>query len=90
MIDLGLELIGAAILTARARARLTQQQLAQGAGVNQSTISRLERGRLKGMRLRRLAQIVARLNDIPLSADRQLSGGPPSVRAARARHRREE
>ena len=56
----GLELIGQ-LVKGRRTAGITQRQLGERAGVNQSTISRLERGRLNGMRLKRLAAILATL-----------------------------
>jgi transcriptional regulator with XRE-family HTH domain len=60
----GLEIIGRAVWEARRRAGISQRQLAYLAGVHQSTISRLERGRLNGMRLQRLAAIVAVLDQL--------------------------
>jgi transcriptional regulator with XRE-family HTH domain len=60
----GLEIIGRAAWEARRRAGLTQRELGYRVGVHQSTISRLERGRLNGMRLKRLAAIVAALDQI--------------------------
>ena len=60
----GLEIIGRAAWKARRRAGLTQRELGYRVGVHQSTISRLERGRLNGMRLKRLAAIVAALDRI--------------------------
>ena len=57
----GLELIGELVHEGRRQAGITQRHLAKHADVNQSTISRLERGRLNGMRLKRLAVILATL-----------------------------
>ena len=57
----GLELIGQLVYEGRRTAGITQRHLAKHAGVNQSTISRLERGRLNGLRLKRLAAILASL-----------------------------
>jgi transcriptional regulator with XRE-family HTH domain len=62
----GLEIIGRAVWEARRRAGLSQRQLGYRAGVHQSTISRLERGRLTGMRLQRLATIVAVLDQLSI------------------------
>ena len=62
----GLEIIGRAVWEARRRAGLSQRQLGYRAGVHQSTISRLERGRLNGMRLQRLATIVAVLDQLSI------------------------
>ena len=41
---------------------MSQHQLARAVGVNQSVISRLENGKLVGLRLRHLGSIVALLN----------------------------
>ena len=60
----GLEIIGRALYEARRRAGLTQRRLAYICGVHQSTISRLERGRLNGIRLKKLALIVAALESL--------------------------
>ena len=55
---------GCALYEARRRAGLTQRRLAYTCGVHQSTISRLERGRLDGIRLKKLALIVAALESL--------------------------
>ena len=60
----GLQIIGRALYEARRRAGLTQRRLAYICGVHQSTISRLERGRLNGIRLKKLALIVAALESL--------------------------
>jgi DNA-binding XRE family transcriptional regulator len=62
MVATGMELLGGWIREARVRAGMTQAQLARLAGVHQSTLSRLERGRLDGLRLHRLAAIIAVLD----------------------------
>jgi ribosome-binding protein aMBF1 (putative translation factor) len=56
--------LGRAILAARRRAGLSQRALAECCGVDQPSISRLERGMLPGISLRRLAAILARLPDL--------------------------
>ena len=65
-----MELIGRWILDARRRAGFTQAQLARMSGLHQSTISRLERGKLQGLSLHRLAVLAAVLEhvlaDLPL------------------------
>ena len=58
------ETLGRAILAARRRAGLSQRALAERCGVDQPSISRLERGILPGISLRRLAAIVATLPDL--------------------------
>ncbi len=55
-------LLGRWILDARVRAGLGQAQLGRMARVHQSTISRLENGRLEGLSLYKLAMIVAVLD----------------------------
>ena len=55
--------LGQWIRQARVAAGMTQSQLARLAGVSQSTISRLERGRLEGLALFRLVAIIAVLDN---------------------------
>ena len=54
----GIELIGRWVREARLRAGMSQATLALLSGLHPSTISRLERGVLQGLRLHRLAMIV--------------------------------
>ena len=72
MIPLGMEIIGRWIRDARVRAGYSQSQLMRMSGVHQSTISRLERAKLQGLSLHRLAVLVAvlahALRDIPVGA----------------------
>ena len=63
LIDPGMRLIGLWIRDARLRAGMGQAQLGRLAHVHQSTISRLENGRLEGLSLYKLAMIVAVLDD---------------------------
>ena len=64
-VHVGLRVIGAIVRDARLRRNLTQRQLAWQALLAQSTISRLETGRLQGMRLRTLAAIIGVLRMNP-------------------------
>jgi DNA-binding XRE family transcriptional regulator len=57
-IQRGLGLIGESLRRARHRAGLSQRQLEEMSGVDQSTISKLENGRLVSLRLVRLAALV--------------------------------
>lgn len=66
----GLEIIGQLVYEGRRDAGITQRHLGRLAGVNQSTISRLEHGRLNGMRLTRLAQVLATLEWLATSRRR--------------------
>jgi DNA-binding XRE family transcriptional regulator len=59
----GLAIIASLVRQGRRGAGITQQQLAWAAEVHQSTISRLERGHLRAMRLVRLARVVGTLVD---------------------------
>ncbi len=70
-IEHGLEIIGHDLRQARRARLMTQQALENWSGVDQTTISRLERGELTSLRLIRLAAIVA-----------ALSGDPPGREAA--------
>lgn len=58
----GAQIIGGWFLSMRLERRWTQRQLAWRCQVSQSTISRLETGRLRGMRLSTMAIIAAVLN----------------------------
>ena len=73
----GLLILGRAIQGRRVGSGLTQRQLAFHVGFNQSTISRLERGQLRAMRLTSLARVLGRLN---VSPDALAPGAPPSTR----------
>ena len=57
LVNQGLDRIAEGIYQARRRAGWTQRQLAWRCGVDQPTISRVERGVLSGISLRRLARI---------------------------------
>jgi transcriptional regulator with XRE-family HTH domain len=62
MVAVGMERLGRWIRESRVQAGMTQAQLARLAGIHQTTLSRLERGRLEGLRLHRLAAIIAVLD----------------------------
>jgi transcriptional regulator with XRE-family HTH domain len=57
-VQVGLLIIGGLVRDARLHRNLTQRQLAWASTLTQSTISKLETGRLRGMRLRTLAAII--------------------------------
>lgn len=61
LVEIGVDVVGRMVLDARRRANLTQGQLERMSGVDQTTISRLERGRLPGITLGRLAAILGAL-----------------------------
>jgi transcriptional regulator with XRE-family HTH domain len=64
MVQLGSFFIGELVRHRRYRLKLSQAELGLAAGVSQPVISRLERGRLRGIRFARLAQIVAVLGGL--------------------------
>lgn len=64
-VRLGTEAIGASVRLARLRRGYSQRQLAWRVSMAQSTISRLESGTLRGMRLSRLAMIFGVLEGNP-------------------------
>ena len=64
-VRVGLIVIGGIVREARRRRGLTQRQLAWSSTLSQSTISRLETGRLRGMRLFTLAAIIGVLRTNP-------------------------
>ena len=61
----GARIIGAGVRGARLSAGLSQRQLAWRCGLHQSIISRLETGRLRGMRFRTLARILGAVRASP-------------------------
>jgi DNA-binding XRE family transcriptional regulator len=64
-----LEIFGQRIRAGRYRSGLSQRQLANRAGVSQSTISRLERGRCTGLAFIRLVAICAAMGtDFPFGS----------------------
>ena len=64
LVQKGLDLLGAAMRRARERKGWTQRELEARTGVDQSTISRFERGDRVGMRFSRLALIVGVLGGL--------------------------
>lgn len=62
MVTIGMDRLGRWIRDARLRASMSQGQLARLAGMHQTTLSRLERGRLEGLQLHRLAALIAVLD----------------------------
>jgi transcriptional regulator with XRE-family HTH domain len=93
-VRVGLLVIGGIVRDARLRRNLTQRQLAWQALLTQSTISRLETGRLQGMRLRTLAAIIGvlRMNPKGRASDGWKATGPafPEPPAPRRRLPRQE
>ena len=61
----GLKVIGRGVRTARVGQGLTQRQLGWRVGLNQSTISRLETGRLRTMWMLALARVMGTLRMSP-------------------------
>jgi len=61
--------IGAGVTRARRERQLSQRGLAARSGVDQGTISRLERGLAPGMRLESLARILLVLHAIDIRTD---------------------
>lgn len=81
----GLAAIGESMLDGRLGVGLSQRQLAWRVGLSQSTISRLETGSLRGLRLKNLALIIGALRldprfvqpDEPAPPRRRLPGQRP-------------
>jgi transcriptional regulator with XRE-family HTH domain len=78
----GLRLIGASVRAGRWNWGMSQRQLAWRALVSQSTISKLETGKLQGMRLGTLARIVGILR-VGVTNDDPNPPPPPSRRLPR-------
>ena len=72
----GMAVIAEVVQRGRQGAGITQQRLADAVGMNQSTISRLERGELRAMRMVRLARVIGTLVEF---------GGLPSPEHLRGR-----
>ena len=70
----GRRVIGDGVRRARLRQRLSQRQLGWRVGLNQSTISRLETGQLRTMRMVTLARVIGVLR---LGPDHLFPGEPP-------------
>ncbi|MEO8469744.1 MAG: helix-turn-helix transcriptional regulator [Chloroflexota bacterium] len=77
IVHAGMALIGDLVRTSRLDLGLSQRQLAWRVSMSQSTISRLESGTLRGMRLPRLALVIGVLRLDPRSAH---LGQPPAPR----------
>lgn len=73
----GMTAVGDLVRTSRLNLGLSQRQLAWRVGMSQSTISRLESGTLRGMRLPKLALIIGALRLDPRFTR---SGEPPAPR----------
>jgi DNA-binding XRE family transcriptional regulator len=73
-VTLGRQVIGAGIRAARLGLGMSQRQLGRRAYLSPSAISRLETGRLQGLRQRTLARVVGVLQASPGYA---FPGGPP-------------
>lgn len=63
--------LGRAVELARARRHISQEMLEARSGIDQSTISRFERGLAPGLRLDRVAQILAGLDVDVVEIDRR-------------------
>jgi transcriptional regulator with XRE-family HTH domain len=75
VVDIGRRLIGQAIRRGRLTFGLSQRQLAWRVGVNQSTVSRIETGKLAGVRWPTFARMIGMLYSAhPLT----FSGEPPA------------
>jgi transcriptional regulator with XRE-family HTH domain len=94
VVQRGMELIGAAVRRRRERLGWSQRELERRTRVDQTTISRLENGRRVGLRLARLARLVAVLGGLDFDGGRvdrpdggrvdRPDGGrpkPPSIRS---------
>ena len=77
MVREGMTVIGELVRTSRLDLGLSQRQLAWRVSMSQSTISRLESGTLRGMRLQRLALVLGVLRLDPRSVH---FGEPPAPR----------
>ena len=67
-LQLGWEIIGAMVKRRRARLGWSQRDLSRASGLAQSAISRLETGKLSGVRFARFAKLVAAMGGLDLDA----------------------
>jgi transcriptional regulator with XRE-family HTH domain len=63
-VDAGVAAFGREVLTTRRRYRMTQMQLERRSGLDQTMISRIERGQLHGIPLRRLVLLADGLDAV--------------------------
>jgi DNA-binding Xre family transcriptional regulator len=63
-VQLGFEILGAAVKRRRIVLGWSQRELERASGVDQTIISRLERGILRGIRFSRFARLVAAMNGL--------------------------
>jgi DNA-binding Xre family transcriptional regulator len=72
----GWEILGAMVKRRRIALHWSQRDLQRAAGINQSAISRLENGRLSGLRMARFARLVDAMNGL----DPDAAHPPPPLR----------
>jgi transcriptional regulator with XRE-family HTH domain len=75
----GLQLIGLQLKRARIGIGWTQKRLERASGVDQTTISRLENGRLASLRLVRIAALMQALNGTWQIFGEAPAPGPPGL-----------
>ena len=68
LIQLGWDIIGAMVKRRRIQLRWTQRELARRCSMTQGVISRLENGKLRGLKMGRLAAMVAVMGGLDLAA----------------------
>ena len=73
----GRQMLGAAVRRARLRHGLSQRQLGWQVGYDQTTISRLETAKLRGMRFKMLMRLIGMLG-CPEEFEIRHVGGPPA------------
>jgi len=66
----GWEMVGAMVKRRRTRIGWSQRDLSRACGLAQSAISRLETGKLTGVRFGRFAKLVSAMNGLDLDAPR--------------------
>jgi ribosome-binding protein aMBF1 (putative translation factor) len=76
-IQLAMKRFGRWIQQRRVAAGISQAQLERMSGLDQTAISRLENGRLRGLRLHRLAAVLAALDGLDI-ADPTRDRNPPT------------
>lgn len=68
LIQLGWDILGAMVKRRRVQLRWSQRELARRVSMSQGIVSRLENGKLRGMKMRRFAAIVAVMGGLDVAA----------------------
>lgn len=74
VVELGMQQLGSWVKSSRRVTGMTQQHVENLTGIDQTTLSRLENGRLRSLRLMRLARLIGTLHDPRLAGHKWRRG----------------